>query len=152
MCMSRDQEPDLVSAFLHWVFVTRAVFNHDRSCNFKIYFSSCCFRHVRLWIRSKAQVFLPLPYLGLKTKTLKGLHGHPSTKPTVTPVIHRLLGFLAAAKFNVLKQSSGSPEKNSKNCGDLDGGKTSLSLTVGILTDSPQLLTSITQTCSNTFW
>lgn len=139
--------------FLHWVFVTRAVFNHDRSCNFKTYLSSYCFRLVRLWIRSRAQVFLLLPYLGLKLKTLKSLHGRPSIKPTVTLVIHRLLGSLAAAKFNVLKQSSAPLEKSSKISGDLDGGKISpLSLTVGKLTDSPQLLTSSTQTCSNTLW
>lgn len=83
-------------------------------------------------------------------KTLKSLHEHLSTRPTVNPVIHRLLGSLAAAKFNVLKQSSGSPEKSSKNSGDLDGDKTSpLSLTIGIFTEPPQLLTSSTQTCSN---
>lgn len=150
MCVSRDQEPDLVSALS---FCHKGCVYPWQSLQFQDVFLFLLFQTCEALDQKQSSSFSTSAMSGIEEENTQKFAWASQHKANSNPVIHRLLGSFAAASFHDLKKSAGSPEKSSTNSDDLDGDKTSpLSLTTGIFTDSLQLLTSSTETCSNTLW
>lgn len=105
--------------FLHWVFVTRVVFTHDRGCNFKT-FLFLLFQTCEALDQKQSSSFSTSAISGIEEENTQNFSWASQHKANSNPVLHRLLGSLAAASFHDLKKSAGFPEMRSTNSGESD--------------------------------